>query len=211
MDNITIKLKKSGETLYSHSGHNVWTDDGREYLAKLLSLVTFDPDTYITSARVKYMGLGVGGNKQTFAAVDSAPYTTYYPAGANTPPSTGKEYNPDFPIQPLIRSLERPIITFSADGVSAYPGTAGDQYVFPVSVFYQTPQVVEFMVDLNIGASTVLLSPFTEMPLSEIGLFLSTSSPSNAFNVGKCVAYHAFDTLLVTSGIDLEISWKALL
>lgn len=208
MNNVTIKLKRAGVLVHEYSGHNVWTEDGHAYLANLVALSAYATDVPFVNSRIKYMGFGIGGTGQTYAAADGSPFTTYYPAGSDPSATNGHKYNPKFPIDPLITSLERPIIITSSDGISAYPGTAGDHYITPVAVFFSTAQMVEFTVSFTVNSSTFLLSTFTEIPLSEIGLFLSTATTSNAFNAGKLMAYHSFDTLLVSDGMELEFSWK---
>ena len=208
MDNVSITLRKHGVVVHQHTGHNVWTEDGHAYLAKVLALQSYSPDVPFEDARVKYLGLGIGGVRQSSGLTDGAPYTTYYPAGSNTPPTSGNEYNAAYPFSPLIASLERPIAVSASSPVVVYPGGAGQSYLSEVYPYFTTPQIVEFLGYFDVDSTSILLAPFSEMPLSEIGLFLSSSDVEDAFNIGKLVAYHSFDTLLVTAGMVVEISWK---
>ena len=55
-DNVFIKHYRYGKLVEERRGHNVWVDQGRAYLAALLE----DPPA--ESRRVKFMGVGIGGN-----------------------------------------------------------------------------------------------------------------------------------------------------
>lgn len=209
MDNVSIRMYRDGVLEHEHIGHNVWTQDGLTTLAKLVSFASYGPDVPFSNDRLKYMGFGVGGIRQTALSVsDAAPISTLYPAGFNTPPSDGDQYNPLYPISPLIRSLERPIIFSVGAGPAVYPGGAGDQYLTTAIVSFPSPTVVEFMVPVTLGATRFLFGTISQLPLSEIGLFFNTAVPTDAFNTGKLAAYHSFDTLLLTAGLYVEFTWR---
>lgn len=211
-DNVSIKMFRDGVLIKEHVGHNVWTQDGLAILANLIAFASYGPDVPFSNARIKYMGFGIGGVKQNADSVaNTSPVVDYYPAGYNTPPSNGYEYNPLYPILPLIRSLERPVIFLAGTGPALYPGAAGDQYLTTTVVSFPDPGVVEFMVPITVGVTRLLFGTFTELPLSEIGLFFNNASPTDAFNTGKLAAYHSFDTLLVSAGLYMEFTWRVVL
>lgn len=207
-DNVSIRVYRDGELIEEHWGHNVWTQDGLAALAELIAFASYGPDVPFSNDRVKYMGFGIGGVHQSLTSVaDTSPVVDYYPSGSNTPPSNGHAYNPLFAINPLVRSLERPVIFTLNSGPAVYPGV-GDNYLAKVIPSFTGTGVVEFLVPVTVGSSQLLFSTFTELPLSEIGLFFNSATQTNAFNTGKLAAYHAFDTLLLTAGLYVEFTWR---
>lgn len=212
MNNVSIKIFRDGKLLKEHQGHNVWVRDGLTRFSNLLALSSYDPDVPVETLRIKYMGFGIGGVKQGLPSADAPPLSTYYPSGSNTPPSTGHEYNPEFPIEPLIRSLERPVVLIPGVGPSPAYGSPNDTWLVKPIVSFPSTDSVEFMVPLDINNSTLLGGGlFTEIPLSEMGLFFSDSEFIEPFNTGSLAAYHAFDTLSLTDGLYIEFSWRVML
>ena len=100
--NVFIVIKQNGKVIGHRRGHNIWVDNGRNYLAKKLA----DENDY----GVKHIGFGIGGNKQALLPlVNSSPIVDAYPAGFDPNATTGNEHNIDYPIDPLISTLERPV------------------------------------------------------------------------------------------------------
>lgn len=231
--NVFITLRKDGRVIDYREGHNVWLDLGRTYLATLISDVSFLEDR-----RVKYMGLGIGGVKQAQLAIaNSPPWSTSYPPGFDPNATTGNEYNSEYPVDPLISTLERPIRI--SGGSSAYPGAVGDKWLLgPPPLEFNTSRggdtgvltnpaeppytpgdasfaagadtgavIFSGVIDTNVG--DVLYPPFIEMPLSEVGLFLNSASQTGSdYNIGHMVAYFSFVTIPLVPTSILEVVWQ---
>ena len=209
--NVHIVARERGKIVARREGHNVFVDNGRQFLAELMSLESADPDAIERNDRIKSIGLGIGGIGQTYTVeVSAAPFTTYYSVGNDPHGTTGAEYNHDFPISPLITTLERPV---KIDGsLSDYPGQLGDQWLSAPSA-PQTIITKPSATSRNIHAffdgaagDFLLGGTFSYMPFSEAGLFTSTAyylhSPYQ-----ELVAYHNFDTILYTADTELEVIW----
>jgi len=191
--NLTLKMRERGKLMQIREGHNIWLDLGREYLAELIAFASYSPDVPFRNDRIRYMGLGIGGNTQIApgranAAPISPPYT-----GLNTQTDDDR----------TVAVLERPVrVTGSA---SNYPGLAGDAWLGqigsadPLTVKNEcTFRRVFTELDCSYGQ-------FISVPLSEIGLFTSAADPNNYQNTA--VAYDTFDTLSKTAAFELEVIW----
>lgn len=108
--NVFISVRKNGRLVDYREGHNVWVDQGREYLAKVITLSSINPDVPIDERGVKHIALGIGGFKQSLPSIaDAAPMNQAYPAGLDPNGTNGHQYRDDYPINPLIKTLERPV------------------------------------------------------------------------------------------------------
>lgn len=164
--------------------------------------------TPLDTRRIKYMGFGIGGNEQSSVVSSVPPVSTAYPPGFDPNATTGSEYRKEYPIDPLITSLERPVRI--SGGVVPYPGDPGDVWLVqdPNFVNYiPAPGVMTFQGVVDGAAGDMLYGPFIEMPLSEVGLFLSDADVNDDYNPGKLVAYYSFGTIMLTVGVKLELVW----
>lgn len=164
--------------------------------------------TPLEDRRVKYMGFGIGSNRQSLPTVGAPPLSVSYPPGFDPHATTGDQYKREFPLDPLISSLERPVRV--SGGSLVYPGDPADVWLVqdPDFISYvPMPGVMSYHGVVDAAAGDMLYGPFTEMPLSEVGLFLSDSNVNDAFNVGKLVAYYSFDTILLTPNTKMELVW----
>lgn len=199
--------------------------------------------------RVRYMGFGIGGVKQSaISVINSSPIVDSYGVGADPNATTGNEYNAEFPVNPPITTLERPVrITGGTAG--QYPVGAPNIWlaqpppfgfstvrggdvgvlspappVIPVPVPPGPPAVLPtytagvdtgriiFRSRIDTNAGELVYAPFTQIPLSEIGLFLNSADVNDPFNKpgpfeGHLVAYHSFATIVIVVGMVLEFSW----
>lgn len=203
-DNVVIKIYEHGELVDVRTGHNVYLAYGKVWLANMLGLSSYDPDVPEETARIRYMGLGIGGDRQALLGmVNSPPYSTYYP-GTNL---QRKEY----PLQPTITALERPVCVSSA-GAPPIAYAADPTAIWRIdhpNLFYTHRATNEMTVHAIIDGSMgdVVYGPFTQMPLSEAGLFLSDSSLDQPFE--PAVAYYSFGTILFNVNVRLEFIWSA--
>ena len=156
--------------------------------------------------RIKYMGFGIGGINQTSLVASLPPVSTAYPPGFDPNATTGNEYRKEHPLDPLITTLERPVRI--SGGVVPYPGDLADVWLVESPKFMNfipSPGVMSFHGFVNGG--DMLYPPFTVMPLSEVGLFLSDADVSSAYNPGRLVAYYSFGTIPLSAGLSLELVW----
>jgi len=218
--NVFITHRRHGKLVGRIEAHNVWPYQGRKYLAELIGLggtpLAPIPER---SDRIKYVGLGIGGKTQTSVLVDSAPFTTSYPVGSAPlvyPPdytsagfSTGKQYEQEYPISPRLDNLERPVRR--RGGEVAYPGEAADEwYIGPPELYITHPTPTSTMVRAQISAPAgdYIYGSFTSMPVSEAGLFLSSSTVLGT-PYETLVAYVGFGTILLLDvNSEVELVWE---
>lgn len=191
--NLSLVARERGKIVARRVGHNIFLDLGREWLSELIAYQSFGPDVPFRDDRIKYMGLGIGGSRQVALGVANSPPIT--------PPYSGTNVQTD--TDPTVQTLERPVRV--SGSAAAYPGIAGDEWVGligsadPNTVPKQVTYTRVFtQVEVSYGA-------FASVPLSEIGLFTSAADPENYQNTA--VAYDTFDTLSMTTAIELEVDW----
>lgn len=191
--NLSITARERGKVVAKREGHNIFLDTGREWLAQLIGLQSTSPDVTYRDDRVRYIGFGIGGNRQrqlsdANAAPISPPYT-----GANTQTDTDT----------TVTALERPVRV--SGSISNYPGISGDIWIGTIGSAdpYSVPTQVTFRRLFNQGE--ISYGPFLSVPLSEVAMFTSSADPGNYLNVA--VAYDTFPTISKTSAIELEVIW----
>lgn len=191
--NLKLTARERGKIVALREGHNIWLNLGREYLAELIALQTIDPDVPEENARIKYMGLGIGGTRQVAPAVAGAsPFSTAYP-GTNAQTDT----------DPTVTTIERPVRVSGSS--STYPGLSGDSWIGAVQAPVIHSVATETTFTRVFTQTEVSYSPFLSVPLSEIGLLTSSADPTNYKNL--LVAYDTFDTISKTSAIEIEVVW----
>lgn len=189
--NLKIIARERGKIVARRDGHNIWLNLGREWLASLIGYATINPDSPEEDARIKYMGLGIGGTKQLAPATANNPPIS--------PPYTGSNIQTD--TDPTVTVLERPVRVTGSTGVPA----AGDVWIAPVQYppTHNSATSTTF-VRLFTGAM-VSYTPFLSVPLSEIGLFTADKDTESSTN--PIVAYDTFDTISKTSAVEIEVVW----
>lgn len=195
-NNISIVVRERGKIVARHESHNVWLNLGREYLASLICYASFSPLTTERDDRVRYMGFGVGGTKQSSLGVaNSAPIVTAYP-GPNLQTDT----------LTTVTSLERPVRI--SGGSTAYPGVGGDVWMGQVQapVVHSSPLPTTATFSVLLAETDISYSPFLSVPLSEVGLFTNAVSP-NVYN-NTAVAYDTFGTITKTAAVEFQINWS---
>lgn len=191
--NLFITARERGKIVARREGHNIWVNLGREYLAELIAYNAFSPDVTERDDRIKYIGLGIGGNRQVAPGVANA--------APISPPYVGTNVQTD--TDPTVTVLERPVRV--SGGSSAYPGLAGDVWVGLIQAPATHVLATEVTFKRLFTQSEVSYSPFNSVPLSEIGLFTSAADPNNYLNT--LVAYDVFDTLSKTTSFEIEVEW----
>jgi len=191
--NLQLTTRERGKLVDQRDVHNIFLDLGREWLAQLVSYQSLSPDVPFRNDRVRYMGFGIGGNRQlALAQANNPPINPPY-SGPNTQTDT----------DPLITTMERPVRI--SGSTTAYPGIAGDQWVGLVGS--ADPLTVPTQVTFRrlFTLSEISYGPYTSVPISEVGLFTSAADPNNHQNT--MIAYDTFDTISKTSAFELEVVW----
>jgi hypothetical protein len=206
-DNVTIKVFEHGELVDVRTGHNVWLDKGRYYLAELVSYASYDPDVLAEDRRVRYMGVGIGSKQQTLQGIaTSVPISTAYPVPVAPNSTTGFDFWKEYPFSPTITTLERPVRV--SGSVNPVPQPADVWLVDEPSLFFThlTPHELTVHAVIDGSSGDVVYSTLSQMPLSEAGLFLSDADVNTELN--QVVAYHSFATILLNVNVRLEFIWS---
>lgn len=212
--NVQITGRERGKKVPSacREGHNRWVNFGREYLARVVT-----PDIswgHVDDSVIRSMAFGMGGADQTTTVTGDL--ATHYPGQATF---TDNDFT--------VVYLERPIKVTGTAGVGTSPGVWLKDITVDGSTtpsFSGVPaSTVEFVAtfsdtDLHLGGA------YTSIPLSEVGLYLSTqtasllsnqvydyaSPPSYINNTTrqKLVAYFPFATITKTPAVALEVRWQ---
>lgn len=191
--NLSLVMRERGKIIDRRDGHNIWLNLGREFLAQLISYSSFSPLTTVRDDRIRYMGLGIGGNRQHMLAIaNSEPYLTAYPGtNAQTDSDEG------------VTTLERPVRV--SGSTTATPGLAGDTWLGQIQAPPTNPLPTQVKFSRIFTVSEVSYSTFLSVPLSEIMLFTGAADPHAHDNTG--VAYDTFDAISKTSAFELEVNW----
>lgn len=195
-NNLKITARERGKLVERREGHNIWVDLGREYLASLIALVSYGPDTPERNDRIKYIGLGIGGTRQVAPGVANvAPMSVAYP---------GTNLQTD--LDPSVTTLERPVRVSGTTTSPSGPYNPADVWLGTIQAppIHNTATQVTFRRLFT--QTEVSYSTFTTVPLSEVMLFTSAATPiGQPFNTG--VAYDTFDTISKTGALELEVEW----
>lgn len=195
-NNLRITARERGKIIARRDGHNIWVDLGREYLAELIALVSYGPDTPERNDRIKYMGFGIGGTRQVAPGVaNTAPMSVAYP---------GTNLQTD--LDPAVTTLERPVRVSGSTTAPGDPYNPADVWLGTIQAppIHNTSTQVTFRRLFT--QTEISYSTFTTVPLSEIMLFTSAATPiGQPFNTG--VAYDTFDTISKTGALELEAEW----
>lgn len=209
-DNVRIRVWRKGNLGEERSAHNVWVDRGREYLARLVTLSSFGPDTPAETARLRYMGFGIGGALQSRLDLSSAaPMTTAYPAGEDPNATSGYTYRSSYSIDPPITTLERPVRVSGGESPYSAADPADVWMVQPPNFFttHLSPYEATCHATLD-GATEVAYGTLSEVPLSEAGLFTDETGVDVNTPFSPLVAYVNFGTIVVDPLTRLEFIWS---
>jgi len=191
--NLVLTMRDRGKIVTKREGHNIWLNLGREYLAQLISYSSFSPLTPARDDRVRYMGLGIGGNRQLISGGTMlSAVTTAYP-GANSQTDTN----------PGVTQLQRPV-RISGSAVT-YPGQGTDVWIGQIQAPPVHPVTTQTTFTRLFLSGEVSYGTLTTVPLSEIGLLTAAANP-HVFN-NTLIAYDTFDTISKTLAFELEVAW----
>jgi hypothetical protein len=217
--NVRIIARERGKKVPSmcREGHNIWVNQGRQYLAEVISPSdgTFTAHYNDSVVRVvRYMGLGIGGDSQQVTDIAG----TYPTLEAHYP---GQNVYDDNTI--TVSYLERPVKVSGTAGVGASAGVWMNSVTAPPPFTGSPVTNVEFGALFN-NNDLHLAGAYPSVPVSEVGLFLSSESASrtseevydyltgpahiNTSTRHQLIAYNTFDTITKTVSVALEVHWE---
>lgn len=196
--NVFLTARDRGKIVARREGHNIWLNLGREYLAQLITYISYTPLTPQRNDRIRYMGLGIGGSRQIAPAVANAS-----PLGGATPPNDYAGTNSQTDEDPLVSRLERPVRLSGSN--TPYPGLGGDTWLGQVQAPPTHTTATEVTFTRLFTQFEVSYGSYLSVPLSEVMLFTNAANPGVYNNTG--VAYDTFDTLSKTNAFELEVAW----
>lgn len=181
--NLILQAYEGDKLCYEHRGSNIWVNNGRSYLRDLISYASFSPLTTFEDRRIRYLGFGIGGDRQVQPAIANNP-----PMSADYP---GTNLQTD--IFPTTEFIERPVqitagVWLKELPIPTYPRQGAVRWV---QQFTET--------------DFTLAGTYLVVPISEVGLFLSDANP--AVNNSALVAYDTFDSIALTANMRLKASW----
>jgi hypothetical protein len=180
-NNVEITLRERGKIVARRSTHNIWASAGQYWLTQLVSLDA--SGTPLNDKRIRYMGFGIGGCKQSSAAALVPPLSTDFP-GTNI--QTNTQYN--------ISTLERPCLVTSTT------------YMKEIQVVSQpTPYSLRLETAFSTSEITYDATDHAQMPLSEVGLFLNGADTSVVTN--PVMGYDVFPTAYKTNANSMHVVW----
>lgn len=191
---------RAGWLRHHQRTHNIVTNTGRQFLAESITASLFGPGTFVRHRDevIRYIGFGIGGNRQTNPAAGSSPLADAYPAGYG-----GTNTQTDVDV--TVAGLERPVL------VSLGPDLWMKEVVAPGT--FPTPLQTTFIA--TFGQTEINVGPHAAMPLSEIALYTSGADPALPNGSagpypgagGYAVAYDNFNDLQKTGLFDIQVRW----
>lgn len=195
-NNLKLVVRERGKVVTRREGHNIWLDIGREYLAALIALVSYGPDTPERNDRIKYMGFGIGGTRQVAPSIaNSPPMSVAYPGT-----------NAQTDLDPTVTRLERPVRVSGSTTSPSGPYSASDVWLGTIQAppIHTTANEVTFRRLFT--QTEISYSTFLSVPISEVGLYTSLAVPiGQPYNTP--VAYDTFDTISKTGSFEIEVDW----
>lgn len=205
--NLILTARERGKIVARRKGHNIFLNLGRVWLPDLISYSALPagsppPATPVTRTEergVRYIGLGIGGSKQSSAAAGIAPLSTHYPG-------TNVQTDDDAGVE----RLERPVRLTANNPASptAPPYHANDVWLGQVQAPAVKPTPTSVRFTRVFSTTEITFGPYTVVPLSEILLVLH--SPSASFvhtynNTG--IAYDTFEVFNKTQNLAFQMDW----
>lgn len=198
--NLFLTFRERGKIVARRQGHNIWLNLGREYLASLICYSSYTGTFPMAvgvperNDRIQYMGFGIGGTRQLAPGIaNSAPLTPAY-AGTNLQTDT----------DPTVTGLERPVRISGAS--DSYPyADPSNIWLGQVQAPVVHPTATASQFSRLFSTTEISYTPFLSVPLSEVGLFTGSASPTIYNN--NAIAYDTFDAISKTNAFSLEVDW----
>jgi hypothetical protein len=215
--NVSIIARERGKIVDRREGHNVFVNQGRQWLRNIIGASRYpvdsgsslqnltsnsgepaadNKDTYATGTsektyRVRFVGLGIGGSRQTI-----------------TPPGVGAQVE-----EVSIIQLEHPVKVSSTRWLKQIlpQPDFGDTLIFPNAYTIRFRSIFDYN---DVSFPSQVESYGTNVPVSEIGLY--TSEAPSAGTISSTIppgstgfiAYNIFAPISKTPNFVLEISWE---
>lgn len=205
--NLTLTARERGKIVARRKGHNIFLNLGRIWIPDAISYSSLPagvtppptPVTKVDDRGIRFMGLGIGGTRQTDSDAGNAPLSTHYP-GTNAQTDA----------MPEVQTLERPVrLTAASPSSPALPPyAAGDVWLGQVQSPAVKPTPTSVRFTRVFSETEISFGPFLKVPLTEIALFLHSPSSTyiNTYN-NTAVAYDTFDPFNKTSAISFQTDW----
>lgn len=195
---LTLRDALTGE-IAERQVHNLYLNYGREWLLKLMSYAAAGYP--MENNRVCFVGLGIGGNKQT-ATIEPNLNAVY--------PGTNSQSGSDL----TVTYLERPVMVKEVG--------ADDYWLKEIThasttVTTSAPYYAQYIC--NFTETEISYAPYYVVPLSEAGLFDYGQEPymiepivnvyaTTPVGRGQPIAYCTFYPLSKTTAVTLQIKWQ---
>jgi len=198
--NVRISVIRDGDVIDRRESHNVLTNTGRAWLARLVGASAYpngDPTPH-TAAKIKFIGLGCGGSLQTQAGFIKQQSATVTVSNLEDPvPFKPDQLGKNFYLKQVIPQ---------ATNTTFFPSDFRTKFMV---------EVAETEISYE-GSTTAgsLVSVGTNVPISEAGLYLSTATdggrvlPANAKSIGEMVCYDVFSPVFITPNVMVRIEWE---
>lgn len=123
--NLRLEVRERGKLVTQWSGHNVFTNTGRDWLARLSAWQTVGaPDVPFTNRRVRWMGLGTGTQAEV-ATVTSV----VTPAAITTGTYLGEIQRAEFPTSNSVEFIKSFTESEISQGAAVVPITEAGLFV----------------------------------------------------------------------------------
>jgi len=198
--NVRLRAYDRGVLVDERVSHNVLTNIGRNWLRDLVGAITFNPGVggaiaspdSRTDERAMYIAFGVGG------VLTSDP-TLYN--------GTQEELTTVSVLEDYVQILGTPTYMKAAEG----QGNGTDSIVGSYALRFITT-ILESEISFAGNVSKSGAAVGTNVPVSEVGLYLSGADPTkdldDILNNARLVAYNQFDPIAVTPNIVLRVEWE---
>ena len=177
-NNVKIIVRERGKIVARRESHNIWTQEGKLWLGHLASFASFDPLLPAGNFRIRYMGFGVGGHRQTDHQAFVPPLSIDYP-GSNVQDN----------MDDRVSMLERPV---------TYDGSVWMREL--VSTDQLGPYSMMFTMWLDLA--DISFGSYLNIPISEIGLSYKDIGMHT-----PVIAYDVFDAISKSSLQDMTVFW----
>jgi hypothetical protein len=199
---VVSAVTKSGVVVDKRTQHNIMTNVGRKWIRNLLGAMAYPSVGYPTpvsfggisgAEKAQYVAVGCGGALQT--------NTSFL--------RTQTELVTVSTLEDPVRITDAPsdvwMQSVSPQNLTAY---FPDDYTIKFEALFAETEI-SFVGNTTENSAVVV---GTSVPVSEIGLFLSSADPSvelsNVNNSGKMIAYNIFTPITITPNVNLRIEWE---
>jgi hypothetical protein len=186
------------QELFHQRTHNIVVNNGRQSILENIAASSLSVGSFTRTRNtvIRYMGIGIGGNRQLAPEAAASPLADAYPDGYG-----GSNAQTD--VDPVVGRIERPIKATASLWLKEVAAPA----TFPTATSVRW-QCLFDSADLN-------LSPYTSIPISEVGLYWSSADPtlpnggagSYPGPTGHLAAYDNYFPLYKTAFFSILVRW----